>query len=248
MPLTTPPGYQSLVPLDRTRHRNLGVRANAASFAATLQVVYLSVAEFITAARDYPLVFAADAAGAWHPCAVLGLEPGQNLWIDEQGAWLPDAYCPAYVRCYPFHTARLPTAQGTQSVVGVDERGLDDSLPHLFDSRGEATPRWREIERFIEEVETARVHTVEFCRRLTELDLLEEFEADINPTLGQRQRLIGMRRVAEKRLQALPDAQVKALMLNGTLARIYAHLMSLDNFHRLLQMDAARRRGGSAIF
>jgi hypothetical protein len=53
--------------------------------------------------------------------------------------------------------------------------------------------------------------------------------------------LTGMRRVSEKSLENLNAAQLKNLMRKGILARIYMHLMSLENFARLLERKAARR-------
>jgi hypothetical protein len=44
----------------------------------------------------------------------------------------------------------------------------------------------------------------------------------------------GMYRVDEKRLEFLNAAQHKTLIRKGVMGRIYAHLMSLDNFSRLI--------------
>jgi hypothetical protein len=45
--------------------------------------------------------------------------------------------------------------------------------------------------------------------------------------------------VAEKNLENLNAAQLKNLMRKGVLARIYMHLLSLENFARLLERKAA---------
>jgi hypothetical protein len=47
--------------------------------------------------------------------------------------------------------------------------------------------------------------------------------------------------VSEKNLANLNAAQLKNLMRKGVLARIYVHLLSLENFARLLERKAARR-------
>jgi hypothetical protein len=44
----------------------------------------------------------------------------------------------------------------------------------------------------------------------------------------------GMYRVDEKKLEFLNAAQHKTLIRKGIMGRIYAHLMSLDNFARLI--------------
>lgn len=240
--LTPPPGYGGLVLLDRQRHRERGIGPQVARFAAELHAVYLSLPEFVAASRSLPVVFSQVDASHWQPLALTGLEPGRNLCVDSAGDWLAGTYCPAYVRRYPFCTARVREDGAEKSVVCVDEQGLADSPPYLFDGRGEETPRWRELRRFIEEFDQATRQTDAFCAKLVELALLEPFEADVNPVGAGRKRVTGMWRVAEGKLNGLPGTALSQLMQLGYLSRIHAHLMSLDLFHRLLELDVARAR------
>ena len=53
-------------------------------------------------------------------------------------------------------------------------------------------------------------------------------------------QMTGMFRVAEKNLENLNAAQLKNLMRKGIMARVYMHLMSLENFGRLLDRKAGR--------
>ncbi len=239
--LAAPPGYTTLTLLDRQRHREHGIAPQVARFAARLHAIHLTLPEFVAASRSNPIVFSQAEDKSWQPLVVTGLEPGRNLCVDAAGDWLPNWYCPAYVRRYPFCTARV-RADGLdmQSVICVDEAGLAAHPPHLFDARGEPTPRWQEVQRFIEEVDSAARQTEAFCAAVAELGLLEPFEADVNPTRGQRKRVAGMWRIVEERLNALEVAALARLMQHGFLSRIYAHLMSLDNFQRLLEADVAR--------
>jgi hypothetical protein len=239
--LPTPPGYRVLVALDTQKHRQRGISSDVATFARALQSVPIALVEFTAAARTFPLVFARDASDTLHCVALLGLRAEQNLFVDTDGKWLTEDYCPAYVRRYPFYPLLL--GNDPRVAIAVDESALDNSLPHLFDQDGRATPRWQEIQRFLDEAERARRETAQFCARVLALDLLEPFEADINPALGPRQRLTGMQRVNEARLQTLPPATLQELAQNGYLGRLYAHLISLDNFQRLLHREVLQRRG-----
>ena len=238
MSLVAPPGYQSLVLLDRSKHRNLGVRPDAARFAAPLHTIHLTLAEFIPASRHFPIVFAKDVSGRVHAFAVVGAEPGHNLATDTHGDWRPEVYCPAYVRRYPFWTTEVQGNGTTKSMICVDVAGLTDTPPHLFDAQGEPTPRWREIQHLVEEIDAAQAHTLTFCGELERRALLEPFAADLNPQQGPRRRIEGMLRVREDALRQLPPVQLAEFAQNGYLPRIYAHLMSHDNFHRLLQVSA----------
>jgi hypothetical protein len=52
-------------------------------------------------------------------------------------------------------------------------------------------------------------------------------------------QLTGMQRVGEGKLENLNAAQLKNLVRTGVMARLYLHLLSLDNFSRLLERKAA---------
>jgi SapC len=58
---------------------------------------------------------------------------------------------------------------------------------------------------------------------------------------GGATQLTGMHRVAEKNLEHLNAAQLHNLLRKGYLARIYLHLISLENFARLLDRKATRQ-------
>jgi len=49
----------------------------------------------------------------------------------------------------------------------------------------------------------------------------------------------GMYRVEEKKLEVLNAAQHKTLIRKGVMGRIYVHLISLENFARLLARKSA---------
>lgn len=248
MELSSPPGYGAVVPLDREKHAGLGISADTGRFAVRLNAVFVTVVEFFAAARDYPIVFVSDpASGTALPVAVTGLLSGQNLFVDAQGHWRRGAYVPAYVRRYPFCTAQLAETGDDPSrfLICVEEGALGSDAPALFRSDGSASEEWHRRETLVNEIESARLQTEGFARRLAELDLLAPFEAQVHPRQGEPLGLKGMQRVEEERLNRLPGETIKALMAEGALSRIYAHLISLDNFARLLDLHA-ERRGESA--
>jgi hypothetical protein len=59
------------------------------------------------------------------------------------------------------------------------------------------------------------------------------------PNGGDPFELTGMYRVAEAKLAELDGAELKEFARTGILARIFAHLLSLENFQRLLGRRAA---------
>ena len=238
MNISTPPGYKALVALDKEQHKGLGIKSHSRfAFAAGLNSLYVVAAEFVQAARHYPLVFAQHSdTGIFIPLAVTGLNENQNLFIGDDGNWLPDVYVPAYVRRWPFYGAQLSgeEAKNGNILICVDESGLEKSDKPVFNANGEPSEDFAPIQTLISEMEGARRATEQVCRQLKELELLEPFEAHAFPKQGKEMRLRGMFRVNEARLNELPIKDVKRLMKHGELSRIYAHLMSLDNFKFLM--------------
>jgi hypothetical protein len=245
--LNSPPGYGSLVPLDRNRHGGLGLRPERnLAWCGSLNSIFLSVVELAKAALDYPIAFVRDErSGEYQPVAVLGLRARENLFVGADGLWRPFTYIPAYVRRYPFCIAELPPVEGAtepQRLICVQEDQLAQSASPLFDTAGEPTPAWTSILQLIEAVEGARLQTRSFARRLEAFGLFTAFEALAVPQGGQQLRLQGLFRVDEQKLDALGNKEIKLLARKGELRAIYAHLLSLENFAKLLDMTAHGRR------
>ena len=247
MNITIPPGYKGLVALDKEIHKGKGVIATRrAAFASNLTGVYLLAAEFVQASRHYPIVFAQDQqSGEYLPIAVTGLNQDENLFVDASGEWEKDTYVPAYVRRWPFFGVRIEgeAAKNGNVLICVDETGLEESATTVFDTSGNPSSDFQPTQTLISEMEGARPATEHLCRTVKEFDLLEPFEAHAFPKGGKEMRLRGMFRVNENKLNELQAKDIKRLMKNGELSRLYAHMMSLDNFKFLMDRAAASKPG-----
>lgn len=241
--LPAPPGYTRLVPFSREQFRGMGRRRDEPyAFAAELNSVLLTAVEFFHAARHYPIVFGRDGqTGDFVPVAITGLEDRQNLFVTADGHWRAGSYVPAYARRWPFFTAHLKE-DAERFLVCVDPAGLEPSDKAFVDANGESTTLWQEAERMINEMDVARRQTQGLGRALKELDLIEPFEAHALARNGGNLRLGNMLRVSEVKLNKLPEKQIKQLMTKGYLSRIYAHLISLENFQRLLDLRLEREQ------
>lgn len=244
--LASPPGYGKLTPLDRHRHAGLGLTADQGyQWCRKLNAAFINAAECFKAAVDYPIVFVCEPRGGeFILMAVFGLKAQQNLFVDEAGRWRAHCYVPAYCRRYPFCIAELPSADGSaaQRLVCVDETALSAASPHpLFGADGSPTAAWQPILQLLEALEGARQQSRVLARRLEALNLLVPFDAVALPRKGARTSLQGLYRVDEARLAELPPKHLKTMMSKGEMRAIYAHLLSLENFGRLLdyaQTDA----------
>lgn len=237
--LNSPAGYGPVTPLDKTRHAGLGLKAGLDyRWCAGLNAMAVSVAEFARAALDYPLAFVRDpVSGLPLPVAVMGFQQ-KNLFVDANGGWRRGTYVPAYVRRYPFCIADV-AAQGEEPekrLVCMQEDRLEPSARPLFDSKGEPTAAWKPIQTLLEALEGARPQTRLLGERLEALKLLTSFDALALPKGGQHLRLQGLFRVDEDKLKKLPAKDLRELLGKGYLRATYAHLLSLENFARLLDL------------
>lgn len=241
--LISPPGYGAVEPLDKQKHAGLGLKKDVGfAWSAEINAVFINAAEFFKAALDYPIAFVREPkSGEFLPMAVLGLKAKQNLYVDGKGRWRPNTYLPAYFRRYPFCIAELPAKEGEtvpQRLVCVDPSALaKNSATPLFTTAGEPTPAWETAHKLLEAMEGARQQTRVLTRRLEALGLLVPFDAVAMPKQGERSRLQGLFRVDEEKLAEIQAKDFKMLTKKGELRAIYAHLLSLENFARLLDYD-----------
>jgi len=239
-------GYSRVVPVDRHKLQDLGVdQASCSRFASCQITAYLNLVEFFHVLPYYPIAFIRSQQGMMMPVAVLGLNAGENLFTDREGKWQEGVYSPAYIRRYPFLTEpvspeELDSSEDCRKPILVDETALDNAAPSLFIANGVATAEWEKVETFISDYISAERLTLSFTRKLDALKLLEPFDAQIHPATGDKVTLQGMYRVNESRLNGLPAKSVKEMMQTGELSRIYAHLISLENFAKLLDRSASR--------
>ncbi|MGE5640078.1 MAG: SapC family protein [Clostridia bacterium] len=244
MQIAPPFGYAEVVPLSKTAKVRLPAPGEIPAFAQRANAIPISFTEFQPVAREYPIVFTSgDAGRSFAAVAVLGMTAGENLFCD--GAWAPRIYIPAYARRYPFCMAKV-TLEGKEQndrLICIEKAFVDAAGEAMFDAQGKPLAKWTEIERLITEYEADLERSRELCAILADYGLLEPFT--MQATLGQEKgggamHLTGMHRISEKNLENLNAAQLKNLVRKGLMARVYLHLLSLENFARLLERKAAR--------
>jgi hypothetical protein len=233
--------YKDPVAINLDEHRNLTVSPSPTgySFASDAHVVMLTAVEFFEACRDYPIIFSSAEDGALTPLALLGVQQGENLFVDAVGAW-KTAYIPAYIRRYPFI---LADTGSSEFPVCIDQTfdGLNiEGGQRLFTDEGEQTDYCRHIQAFVQDYQNQPVSTSAFTARLKELDLLRPIDANIQLNDGTQFTLQGLLVVDENSLARLGDVVVLDLFRKGYLGLIYAHLASIKNLSRLVDMKAAR--------
>jgi hypothetical protein len=242
--LIAPPGYGPVVPFDKHSHGRLGLLPERRyAWCARLNNVFINIVEFARAATEYPIAFVREQSShEFVPVAILGLRDRENLFVDADGGWRWPAYVPAYCRRHPFCVAQVTDGAEPKSrkLICVQPDQLSPDGAPLFDARSSPTTEWDAVQRLIETMESARQATRVLCKRLEALELLVPFDAVASAPGRQTLHLQGMYRVDEQKLATLPMRNLKTLLNKGELRAVYAHLISLENFARLLDLGGAR--------
>ncbi|MGC1304537.1 MAG: SapC family protein [Caulobacteraceae bacterium] len=230
--------YSRPEPLSPENHGTLGLKPMDApfAFAANAHVIPLQVSEFGPASLSYPIIFAGEQRA---PMAVLGVMAGDNVFVDANGQYDPNAYIPAFVRRYPFVLAN--NDQQEQLVVCIDRAApmlVEGGQVPLFEN-GKLSPFAEQAVEFCSNFETERRRSDMFVDRLKELDLFEVKQANYQPrlpdgSLGAPILVADYFAISEEKLGKLPDADLKELHLSGALRQCYAHLTSMFNWERII--------------
>ena len=248
MDITPPYGYQEVVPLTKDHRVVLTTAGKLPPVFHSMLVIPLSYTEISLACHDYPVVFiSGDQGKTAVAMAVVGIEQQHNLFITPDLTWDRNAYVPAYVRRYPFCMTRV-NVSGTEQperIACVEKRAISSKGQSLYNDKGDPLPVWENMRKLLFEFEGDLARTEAMCKIIIELGLLELFNMQAKPDVGEPFTLSGMFRVNEQKINELPSNKLKELVQNGVLPRIYAHLMSMSNFNRLLARRAAQPKPAS---
>ena len=218
------------------RHRDWSVkRDDNYSFASDVNSVPLMAVEFISAAAEYPVVFAGEGDNIM-PVVILGVREQENLYLDENGK-MTAQYTPAFLRRYPFVFSSVDNGDNftlciDESYVGCNQDGFGE---RLFDAEGEQTQYLKNVLEFLKEYQAHFTRTQAFCRKLKELDLLEPVGAKLTRPQGEQYTLTGFMAVNRDKLKALSGDQLSELARTDALELLYVHMQSLRNFNTMLE-------------
>lgn len=232
--------YQNIVPLTRETHGHLYIeRMDNFIYTRDINTVYVFCMEFMRVAKEYPILFNMKTDEV-HPVALLGLQEGQNEFLDKNANWIGE-YVPCYVRRYPFI---LIQDEGTgQAIVGID-----DAYPGL-NKRGRGVPLFgqtddgpmlTEVKDFCYKFQHHIDRTTQFCQRMQELDLLVPVRV-ADPEIASKVELDGYAVVERQRIWDLEDEVLLDLMKTDTMELLYMHLFSVGLLHTFKERYIVQR-------
>jgi hypothetical protein len=240
------PLYGRPEPLNPELHGKLGVKSapNPFSFARGQHFIPLLAPEMPAAGCTYPIVFAGEE---YSPIAIMGLNPGENVFFDEAATVRPDIYLPAYMRRYPFTTALDQAGERMVICIDRDAEVVTDKFEAPFFEGTELSQYTKNCIQFCENFENDRQRSQQFVARLKELDLFEHREVTYTPPTppgaepAKPQVVAGFFAVSDAKLNALSPEILVELRDKGYLPAIYAHMTSLMHWDRLISMTIAKR-------
>jgi hypothetical protein len=135
--------------------------------------------------------------------------------------------------------------------VGSKLIGENADFP-LFDEQGKPTDYTQRCIDFCQQFDVERKRTEEFIKILKDNDLFEQRVQTHTPnnpdgTPGEPIQIAEYAAVSETKLMALPDAKFLELKANGVIGLIYAHLISLGGWDRLVALQIARANAKAGI-
>ena len=234
--------YNDLQPISSNVHGDWKAhRMDRAPFLAKTHAVPLTIEEFSQAQRFFPIVFSVGPNPV--PLALMGLNEGVNVFVNDDGQLTTDVYVPAYVRRYPFMLARLrPDAEElslcfdpTAEAIGPFEEG-----DPLFEG-AEPAQATRDILAFCERFEQAGQQTGAFVQELIANKLLIDGEVSIQPD-GVDQPFVyrGFQMISEEALRNLRGDVLRKMNQSGLLPLAYAHLFSLAHVREIFSRQMSQ--------
>lgn len=249
----TLPLYKKPEPLNAQTHKGMGLKYGDRpfDFLNETHFVPLTVGEFAQAGGTYPIIFLGDAR---IPVAVMGLQQGQNLFVDPaSGNFEQYAYLPAFVRRYPF-VAAMHSEESERFTLCIDaESHLMSDKPDqpFFDEKDELTPFVQNAIEFIQRYETDVRNTNQMIAEFRNLDLFEEQNMNFQPRdqqgqpVGEPQRIATYWGISHEKLRALPGEKLAELRDSTVLGAIYAHMLSMSRWEHIIGRAAARSAGSA---
>ncbi|MCH2211618.1 MAG: SapC family protein [Fuerstiella sp.] len=246
--------YDNISVVSQEQHRDLALKPMGDyGFTRNVNSVPLLTSEFLSAAGEFPIVFAGNEDNIL-PHAIIGTRQQENLFVNEDGEW-QGKYVPAFIRRYPFVFSSADDGQTLtlcidESYPGFNREGQGE---RLFDADGNQTMYLKNVLEFLRSYQLSFQATTEFCKQILDLGLLTEMQANVTLGTGETNRLTGFRGVDRNRLRQLEDQSVLEMHKSGGLDLIHAQLLSIQNFRIIadrvqpsLSQEAATEYSGEA--
>jgi SapC len=235
----------NLQPISRERHASQRFKRNPNyNYATHDAVTSLVVQELPQATLHLSIAFLASE-GTFTPVALQGLQPGKNLFVDQNGQWLA-GYVPAAYKAYPFVLAN--TAEG-QQVLCIDEAsGLLSQTEGdpFFAEDNQPGQTVGEVFAFLKQHAANSQSTARICADLQKHNLIQPWPIKLQGETGE-QVVEGLYRIDEAALNQLPAEAFMELRNTGALLCAYCQLLSMQHIQTLGKLAEAQAKAAAPL-
>ena len=227
-----------LVELTPDAHGDLKLDTQAAiEVAKRTHIMSLRVVEISRAACEVPVFMTKSGQdGEWMISSITSLEIEKSLLVRDD-KW-QGLYQPSAMATYPFFLMRHPTEE-KQYTIGIDSEhkafSKDKGEP-LFEDSKKATPMLSRITSILQEDLRNDMHTFQFCKHISELELIRPIDVTVTYESGKSNTLKGLNTIDEAKLADLSEEQFKELREKNYLAPLYSLLISLYQLNHLIRL------------
>lgn len=221
--------YESVAPINATAHAEVSIKPiTGLEFSRQINSIPVLATEFPAAAADMAIVFTGEGE-SMIPVVLTGVKENENLYLNDEAKWT-GRYVPAFLRRYPFIFARGDEDTMTlcidEAYEGVNREGRGE---RLFDSEGNRTQYLENMLEFVTQYQRQHVVTQAFCKRLSDLDLLEPATLSASDQNGEVRRLVGFQVINRQKFKAIEDSKLVEMFRSDELELCFLHMHSLQN-------------------
>lgn len=230
-----------LVPINREKHGNkFWQRPKTYEFVKKSALVPLVSKDLSKAVMEMPIGFV-KRDDKFMLTALLGYEPDNNLFVDQDGKWL-GKYIPSAFKWYPFQLAQ---DRSNQLVFCVDEEsGLITDDPNdkpFLDDMGQMSEDLHHVVSFFKNVERSRLLTIKACAALDKHELFQPWPLKISVQSGLH-KIEDLFRVDEEKFNNLSSEVAGELHRAGALPVAYCHFLSQQHLPSLCNLDQKQQQ------
>lgn len=233
--------------LDNVRHKDLRVRTGySAEFGDSVNMALVFPTEFTFIQREYPILFRRDPNEGFQAVALLGLDKGENLFLEESG-WNA-RYVPAVQQRGPFligfHQQQAGGSVKPEPMIHVN---LDD--PRISQAEGEPvflkhgghSPYLQHIHRILQLIVHGADAVQPMFAAFEEAGLIEAMELKIGLDDRIQYDLPDFFTISHDRLAALDGPSLERLNRAGYLKLALMVADSLGNIEWLVELKNRKR-------
>lgn len=238
--------------LDNVAHKDLKVITGySAEFGDNINLAPVFPTEFAFVQREYPILFRKLSNGNIEAVALLGLDKGENLFLDEDG-WNA-RYVPAIQRRGPFligvHPNQDKNSDEHELMVHVDldspRISKTEGAP-VFLQHGGNSPYLERATRMLQMI----AHGTEFAQPMfaafTEAGLIDEMVAEVNIDDRVQYKLPDFLTINQERLAELDGDTLEHMNRMGYLQLAMLLVTSLGNMNWLIELKNRKIAAGQA--